>query len=294
MKNIILILFFLINIKLISQSNYPPKNINGSIEYVYKKTKDVDLKIWVFNPEFHNISIKKPAIVFFFGGGYRNGTPDQFVEHAKYFRSRGMVGIIADYRVSSRHNVKVINSISDGKSTIKWIKENSNILGIDPKKIVASGGSSGGNLAASTAILVAHDDPQDNPKYNSKPSALILFNPSLGTGKERWLINKQIINRIGTRDYYSISPYHNLKEGLPPTIIFHGTNDQTVPFSTVKLFTKKMIEMGNSCILYPYKGEEHAFFNYGRNGNRSFKDTIEKADNFLVSLGYIKPLINSR
>ena len=85
----------------------------SSICVIYKKTKDTDLKVWVFNPKDHVLTKKKPAIIFFFGGGYRSGTPDQFVEHAKYLSSRGMVAILADYRVSSRHDVKVINSISD-------------------------------------------------------------------------------------------------------------------------------------------------------------------------------------
>ena len=151
MKNTLIFLLFLVSYGLFSQSNYPPNNVGDAIEYIYKKTKDTDLKVWVFNPKGHVLTKKKPAIIFFFGGGYRSGTPDQFVEHAKYLSSRGMVAFLADYRVSSRHDVKVINSISDGKSSIKWLKENANILGIDKSRIVASGGSAGGHLAASTS-----------------------------------------------------------------------------------------------------------------------------------------------
>ena len=105
-------------------------------------------------------------------------TSIQFAEHAKYFSQRGMVTILADYRVSSRHDVKVINPISDGKTSIKWIKENADLLGVDKNRIVASGGSAGGHLAASTALLSQYDDPKEkNNKFNSIPSALILFNP---------------------------------------------------------------------------------------------------------------------
>ena len=268
MKKFLLILFFFISLKSYNQNNYPPKKVSDAVEHIYKNTEDTDLKIWVFNPKGHKISNKKPGIVFFFGGGYRTGTPDQFVEHAKYLSARGMVAIIVDYRVSSRHN-----------------------LGIDKNKIIASGGSAGGHLAASTALLNDYDDQSEiNSPYDSKPNALILFNPGLNTKSEPWINNEQAQKRIGTKDYYSVSPYHNIKKGVVPTIIFHGTSDKTVPFLSADLFTKRMIEFGNSCILYAYKNKEHGFFNFGRDSNGPFVDTMNKVDDFLVSLRYLEPL----
>ena len=286
------ILFFLV-ILICSGSfgQYPPKKVGDAIEYVYKKTKDTDLKLWVFNPRNHKIEDKKPVIIFFFGGGYRGGSPDQFAEHAKYFSQRGMVTILADYRVSSRHDVKVVNSISDGKTSIKWIKENADLLGIDKNRIVASGGSAGGHLAASTALLSQYDDPKEkNNKFNSIPSALILFNPGLNSNEERWIKDQNRIDRAGTNDYFSISPYHNLKNDAPSTIIFHGTADKTVPFSHAETFTKKSKDLGNECTLYGYENMEHGFFNFGRDNNGPFVDTVKKADEFLSSLGYLSPL----
>ena len=56
----------------------------------------------------------------------------------------------------------------------------------------------------------------------------------------------------------------------------------------VILFNSKM-EMSNIfCKLFIYEGEEHGFFNYGRKLNGAFIDTVNKMDNFLVELGYIK------
>ena len=49
-----------------------------------------------------------------------------------------------------------------------------------------------------------------------------------------------------------------------------------------------MHELGNRCELVGYKGAEHGFFNFGRDGNASFIDTVKKMDAFLVSLGYLK------
>jgi acetyl esterase len=122
------------------------------------------------------------------------------------------------------------------------------------------------------------------------PNALVLFNPALVLAptddKE---LNKEMSGlekRMGTKPE-DISPYHNMVGKLPPTIIFHGTADKTVPFISVELFTKKIHDLGNKCTLVAYQGEEHGFFNYG-NSNAIFIDTVHKMDEFLVSLGYLK------
>ena len=65
-------------------------------------------------------SDKRPAIVFFFGGGWTGGSPGQFEQQCKYLASRGMVAITADYRVASRHNVKAMCCVADAKSAIRF------------------------------------------------------------------------------------------------------------------------------------------------------------------------------
>lgn len=44
--------------------------------------------------------------------------------------------------------------------TVKWLKKNAEQLGIDPDRIVLSGGSAGGHLTAGSAILLAKEDIQ--------------------------------------------------------------------------------------------------------------------------------------
>jgi dipeptidyl aminopeptidase/acylaminoacyl peptidase len=118
----------------------------------------------------------------------------------------------------------------------------------------------------------------------------VLFNPALilaptdGVSEERFA---GLEKRLGAKPT-TMSPYHNLKKGMPPCIIFHGTNDTTVPFKSAELFTKKMHELNNKCTLVAYKGEPHGFFNYGKEDNAVFVDTVNKMDQFLVSLGYLK------
>ena len=63
----------------------------GSRFEVYKIASNTDLRLHIFEPEGHDPKKdKRPAIVFFFGGGWNGGTPAQFEQHSRYLASRGM------------------------------------------------------------------------------------------------------------------------------------------------------------------------------------------------------------
>jgi acetyl esterase/lipase len=277
-----------------SQEPYPPV-FDFAKEVVYKEIDGIQLKLWIFNPAGLKPDDKRPAIIFFFGGGWNSGSPGQFEKQCEYLAARGMVAITADYRVKSRHNVLADKCVADAKSAVRWVRKNAPRLGIDPDKIAAGGGSAGGHLAAATALLPKLDEPGEDKAVSCVPNALVLFNPALitapGATKNAEFEAKMVLsgNRTGV-PAVDFSPCHHIKPGLPPAIIFPGLEDPTVPFFTVKLFTEKMKENGNRCELVGYKGEKHGFFNYGKKSNGPFVSTIEKMDAFLVSLGYLDPL----
>lgn len=280
----------LITVQLSGQTH--PPEIDCDQELVYKSTEQADLKLWIFHPVNHNKDKKAPAIVFFFGGGWKSGTPAQFVRHCEYLAARGMVAMVADYRVASRHQVKANSCVSDAKSAIRWVRQHAGELGIDPDRIAAGGGSAGGHLAAATGTLTKFDEPGENLDISSKPDAMILFNPALvlaplgDENAEHTEKLENLVNRLGAQPE-EMSPYHHIVPGISPTIIFHGTEDKTVPFKTVKLYTEKMQETGNKCMLVAYDKEGHSFFNYGKNNNGAFVSTVSHMDKFLVKLGWI-------
>jgi dipeptidyl aminopeptidase/acylaminoacyl peptidase len=78
-----------------------------------------------------------------------------------------------------------------------------------------------------------------------------------------------------------------VKKGTPPTIIFHGKADTTVPYTTAEAFQRVMKAAGNRCELVGYEGQPHGFFNYGRGDGTAYTDTLARTDAFLVSLGWL-------
>jgi acetyl esterase/lipase len=113
------------------------QSLAGAKVEIYKTVGDVQLKMYLYLPREHQPRDRMSAVVFFFGGGWKAGTPSQFSQHCRYLASRGMVAMTADYRVESRHQVKAHQCVADAKSAIRWVRKNAKRLGVDPQKIVA-------------------------------------------------------------------------------------------------------------------------------------------------------------
>jgi len=283
---VVAILVLLINIQAEKTLNNTPDSANKSSvpdSITYKVADTTSLYMKFSYPR--NISDEKdyPAIIFFFGGGWKGGSTEQFEPHADFFAERGMIGIVADYRVEKRQGTTPFDAVRDAKSAIRYLREHAEELQIDPDRIVASGGSAGGHLAAAAGIISGLEEENENLQVSSKPNAMVLFNPVFDNGP-----NGYGYDRIGAR-YKEISPLHNISEGAPPTVVFLGTNDRLIPVSTAEKFKSKMEGAGSRCDLYLYKDQKHGFFNYKKPEN--YRKTVLSAANFLESLGYIENLI---
>lgn len=270
-----------------------PKTLPGARTEVYKTIGDVELPIHIFAPEGHEAGARRPAMVFFFGGGWRGGTPAQFHNQCEYLASRGMVAMTAEYRVASRHGVKAVSCFRDARSAIRWARLNAERLGIDPRRLAAGGGSAGGHLAGALGTIAEFDEEGEDTAISAVPNALVLFNPALVLApvKGRDGADMKKLASLGERmgvEPDRLSPYHHVREGQPPAIIFHGKADTTVPYFTSELFAEKMKAKGNRCELVGYEGQPHGFFNYGRSENKYFLDTVTRTDAFLASLGYLE------
>lgn len=247
---------------------------------VYKTVGDVELSLHVFEPEGLGSTDARPAIVFFFGGGWNGGSPSQFYPHAAHLASKGIVAMAADYRVKSRNNTTPYDCVADGKSAIRWVRANASKLGIDPNRIAAGGGSAGGHVAAATATVPGLDQDGEKTDVSCIPNALVLFNPVYDNGPDGWGHD-----RVKDR-YLEISPLHNIRRGMSPALVFLGTQDALIPVATAEKFKAKMEEAGSRSELELFEGEGHGFFNYGRGGNRAYEKTVKSMDRFLESLGY--------
>lgn len=245
-------------------------------QLVYKKVADRELKLHVFQPEGWKASDKRACFITIHGGGWTGMGPERMFSFADHFAKLGLVSISVQYRLASaKTNTTVFDCVKDVRSAVRYVKAHANELGIDPNKIIASGGSAGGHLAASTAMFDGVNEEGDDLKISPAPDALVLLFPVIDTSKEGYGNA-----RIGER-WQEISPAHNVHPGLPPTITFHGTADPTTPFKGAQIFHEAMLKAGNRSELVIHEGGDHGYL---MRTQPLYDECLAKTDAFLKSL----------
>ena len=254
------------------------------IREVYKTVDTFNLKIDIF---YTNQSIGREnntAIVFFHGGGWAFGTPDEFFTTCERYAGMGIVTYSVDYRLSVENGVtpnkliSPIESAMDAKSAMRWVRQNAGRFHVDKNKIIAAGQSAGGHLALCTAMIDDYNEKSDNLTVSCRPDAILLFSACVNAVEgwcDRLLGDRR--NKI-----WSISPFHNIKSGMPPMIEFHGSFDDQVPVWTVQFFESAMKKEGNYFEQHTYEGMRHYLGEGNPKYSRYYNDDILMiADDFL-------------
>ena len=249
----------------------------------YKQVKGVDLSLHVFRPAKAGGDSPRPAIVFFFGGGWIHGTPVQFYPECAHFAGRGIVAMTADYRIASVHHSTPFESVADGKSAIRWVRQHATELGVDPDRVIAAGASAGGQVAAAAGIVPGLDEAGEDLAVSSRPNAMLLWYPVLDNGPQGYG-PPQIKAR-----HREFSPLHNISPHVPPTLILLGTKDRHVPVATAELFKTRVEQAGGRCELKFFPGAGHPVYNYRLGPSPLRDEALATADDFLTRLGMLKP-----
>jgi acetyl esterase/lipase len=250
-------------------------------EIVYKTTPQGELKLHVFSPagDFQ-AAVLRPCVVFFFGGGWKSGSYLQFVPQAEYLASRGIIAISADYRIANIRKTTPDKAVEDAKSAIRWVRGHATKLGIDPGKVIASGGSAGGHLAACTALVKAYDAESDDKNISAVPNAMVLFNPAMDIAtlfKQRDTGDSPITLEMAE----AITPNSFVAKDTPPAILFFGTADKLKAGGDE--YVKKARELSLRAEMWTAADMPHGFFNKAP----WIQVTARKMDEFLISLDYL-------
>lgn len=247
----------------------------------YKRVGDRELKLHLFLPPGWKASDRHAAFVTFHGGGWGGGTAARMYPFAEHFARRGLVGISVEYRLlKPAEGVTVFDCVRDACSALRYVRAHAAELGIDPDRIVANGASAGGHLAAATALFPQVDDAPADAGVAAGPNALVLFYPVIDTSPAGYGNAK-----IGAR-WQELSPAHNVRPGLPPTLTFHGTGDTTTPFAGAKQFHEAMLKAGNVSQLDVNDGGIHGYLLIDR---VTYEDTLAKTEAFLEQHGILPP-----
>ena len=249
--------------------------------YLYAERDTCNLFLDIYNPTKGSKTsingVRKPTIIFMFGGGFVGGTRDDSDYH-KWFKQMtddgyGIISI--DYRLGLKGSNKVgiaqVNvldkaihmAVEDLFSATNFIIENAEQLNVDPKNLVISGSSAG-------AISVMQAEYEIS---NRTPWASVLPQGFNYTGVMSFA--GAILSREGKVDY---------KHRPAPTLMLHGTSDSLVPYKQIKVFNLGFFGGGKLVERFQKFGFNYNMFhfmNYGHEVAGSMETTLNIQKEFL-------------
>ena len=117
-------------------------------DQVFHQQAGFQLKLDIYRP--HNTKKKHPGILQIHGGAWITGSKRQASFLMSRMAARGWVCFSVSYRFSP--DIVFPEHLIDVKHALRWIRNNAEEHGLDPDFIITTGGSSGGHLAAMTAL----------------------------------------------------------------------------------------------------------------------------------------------
>jgi acetyl esterase/lipase len=231
----------------------PPSKHRADSIKSYKSMKGNTLAAHIFYPKSFSRSESIPGYLFFHPGGWTMGMAEWGYDICHHLSKLGVVAISFEYRLSSVGGYCPADAVSDAKSAVRWAREHSDELGINPNMVLAGGISAGAHLAACTAMVPGFDDPDDNMDYSTVPQAVALHTAPVNPAADNHFI--ELLQ--GRTKPENLSPFHHVKGGMPPMCMIQGTADEIVSFDHAKEFSRRMREAGNQCILHSFEGADH-------------------------------------
>ncbi len=180
---------------------------------------------------------KNMALIHFHGGAFIAGNKASIAGKIAPITARGYLSVAAQYRLGT--GARWPSQIEDAKLHIRWVREHADALGVDPKKIGLVGYSAGGYIALYTAA-----------EADAEIAAVVAFYAAHEV--------TPMVLPEGTQAS-STSIDYKIHGGFPPTILYHGLADQTIPPENSLRLLEKLRDSKVPCELHTFTGVPHEF-----------------------------------
>jgi alpha-L-fucosidase 2 len=222
----------------------------------YGRAGDAVLKLDAFLPRTRDLA---PAVIIVHGGGWVMGDRRTSVE--PLFAPLEAANI-AWFSISYRLATKITQfglAIDDVQTAVEFVRAHAVEYGIDPKRIALLGESAGGQLAAMGALRLPPDQQVRAVVAMYAPTDLIALAKNSNYIPRAWRdsIQNTPFEGLVLAGLALMSPLDQVRVGMPPFLLIHGTDDALVPYSQSVAMCQRMLASGDHCELFPVTGGGH-------------------------------------
>lgn len=166
-----------------------------------------------------------PVVLLLHGGGWQRGDKSSYSGLGKTLASRGYAAFAINYRFApgSTHPAQ----LQDMQQALRYLVAHAAELGLDVSRFATWGYSAGGHLAALLAVQPASDLPPVRVVLAGAPPS-DLTAPEARDESSVKLFMGGSYSQIPAL-YEQASPARQVRTGMAPVFLYHGTADTTVP-----------------------------------------------------------------
>jgi acetyl esterase/lipase len=243
---------------------------------VYKVANRYEAKLDVYRPQ--NATGTTPVVMMIHGGGWLFGSKEDSVLYLLPYLQMGFAVVNVEYRMGSVSLAPA--AVEDCLCALHWIGRNAKKYQFDLGKLVITGGSAGGHLALTTAMIppsagfeneCAYEDDQGwaGTFVDSRPKVAAVVNwfgitdvadmiqgPNMHGYAVSWLGSVPNREDLAKR----VSPLTYVRSGLPPVLTIHGDADKLVPYSHAVRLHEALTKAGVRNQLLALPGAGHGGF----------------------------------
>lgn len=204
-----------------------------------------------------------PVVLWIHGGGWKAGSKENCP--LTWLVPEGYAVVSLGYRLSWMARWPA--QLDDARAAVQWLRTNAQKYGLDPRRIVVSGGSSGGNLAG----ILGTKTPPVGEQPSSRVAGVIDFygasdlltlpNNRPGPGIDLSQANgTRLLGFIPHQDperASDVSVLRHVSKDDPPFLILHGDKDDQVPLDQSERLHARLKEAGVASELVILPGAGH-------------------------------------
>ncbi|HUN98057.1 MAG TPA: alpha/beta hydrolase [Bradyrhizobium sp.] len=252
----------LLNTLLVPSSGY---SIKRDIAYGADPRQKLDIYI----PD--GLRAPAPVILFIYGGSWQMGSKDIYKFFGQAFASRGIVTVVADYRLYPQ--VKYPAFVQDTALAFKFVHDNIAAYGGDPAKLFLAGHSAG-----AYNVVMLDSDLHYLKEVGADPAWIRGVIGIAGPYDFLPLKDPKLIDIFGGDRVAATQPINYIDGKRAPMLLAYGTADQTVrPTNSINM-AAKLRSFGSEVEVKEYPGISHIGIILslapGFRGNTSLRDDI--------------------
>lgn len=192
-----------------------------------------------------------PVLVFWYGGGWINGTRGGYAFAGRAFARAGFLVVIPDYRKVPQARFPAF--LEDGAEALRWTRDHAAAYGGDPDRIAVSGHSAGAWIAMMLALdrqwLHRHGLADNTIKAAAGLCGPYDFFPFTDRRSRDAM--------AGAPDPQQTQPVHFVRGDAPPTLLVTAGNDRVVRARNAEQLAARLRAAGGSVERIDYPGLGH-------------------------------------